>query len=193
MRQFSHWVSELAIDLNEIFTYITHIKRVQSTQDIITIRRALTWATSFYIMILHNLIPESAPILNYRTNYRNRHYFENKIDNLQLTVRRCTEVTPRVNQLVNKTVTKLLHLLDFAVHNCHTFESRIHMHQTLYFLQNIMASVYTATRHDFMPFSAKTTVHKQMAILHFRVAQIFGILNPGSLDVIQPPFISCPP
>lgn len=192
MRQYSHWISQLARSLNDIFTYVRTIKRIQSTQDMITLRRALTWATSFHIMILYNLIPESNPITNYKTNFRNRRYFENMVDNLQITIRRCTEVTSHVNDLVNESIQKLLNVLDFAVHHCHTFDSRIHMHQTLYFLQNIMASVYTAARHDLMPYSAKTTVHNQMVILHFRIAQIFGLLNPEPVNSISPAFISCP-
>ena len=188
MRQYSHWVTALAIELNALFEYIYCANYTQNVHDIQTMYKVLNWITDFKCMILKNQLTYTEPIIKFKANCSRLHDFKHRA----AQNRGPKFTTTTANKLVQNTVLRLRQLLDYAIHNCHTFENRPHMCQTFYFLQNIMASTYTALRNEYLPLKIKTDIHAQLMVLHIRMAQISDHLKIGRLCMIHPVLINCP-
>ena len=67
MRQYAHWVTALAIELNALFAYIYLADFQGNMQNIELLNDVIEWITDFKCMILHNRITETEPMKKFKT------------------------------------------------------------------------------------------------------------------------------
>jgi hypothetical protein len=193
MRQYAHWVTALTIELNALFAYIYLADFQGNMQNIELLSDTIEWIMDFKCMILHNRIQETEPMKKFRTYRAIAHLFKSRSKNPHNVENYGKPFDAKIaNAMINKVIMRLKQLLDYAIHNCHTFESRPHMCQTFYFIQNIMATTYTVMRNEYLPLQTRSDIRKQLTILHFRMAQISDLLKVGRLCMINPVLINCP-
>ena len=193
MRQYAHWVTALAIELNALFAYIYLADFQGNIQNIELLNDVIEWIMDFKCMILHNQIQATEPMKKFKTYRTIAHLFKSRAKNPHNVESHGKPFDAKmVTAMINKVIMRLKQLLDYAINNCHTFEGKPHMCQTLYFLQNIMATTYTVLRNEYLPSQTRSDIRKQLTILHFRMAQISDLLKVGRLCMINPVLINCP-
>ena len=197
MRQYSYWLNNLILDVNNLFAYIYSFKAVTSSKgEVQDILRIMNWLCSFKCLLLHNHIPATLPMQEYTYYYTNRTSKHIELGKrlvqgqeqhkllkvpFQMTV---------VQTHIDNIIARVEQLLDFAVHNSSTFESETHMHQTLYLLKMLTSGLCPILHSGMVTFEKKDAINKAAFVLYYRIVQISNTRYPNVLSKLQPAFIT---
>ena len=197
MRQYGYWLNNLTLDINNLFAYLYAVDPITTTlgeaQDIL---RLMNWLCSFKCLLLHNHLPVTPPMQEYIRYYadRIRHY-----TNLSIRLAQSYLTQASTNSIfkmnvaqthIDNVISRLELLLDFAIHNSSSFDSKSHMYQTLYLLKILTSGLCPILHSEMVPFEKKEMINKMIIVLYYRIVQISNVQHPSIITNIQPTFIS---
>ena len=200
MIQYAQWVISLAKQLNELYNFLFKLTIVEVTDnDDRNVRAILKWLKAFECLILHPHLPQSDTIKEYQTNLISHNIVIDRLRQARLLVTRNNRLSKftgiQLQMFSNLSANIRYHtmtLLDYVVHNCHTFSSQMTMTHGLHLLISLTSALCPILHFEYFRPSEKTIAQRQSAILYYRIVQIMNIKFPNFTANIQPPYITYP-
>lgn len=203
MNQYVQWVNSVAVELNKLFLFLYKIELKERTaNDTNAIREILNWLISYECLILHNYIELTPPMREFKTNLMVKDEITQRLrevklvtetDHQKLKVFKLTRVQhSTIHFHVISIKLRTEQLVDYAVHNSHTFPSQAHMFYALYQLKNIVTSMCPILHSEFFEPDRKLRLNRLLTFIHYRIVQISNIKYNNILATVQPVFVNYP-